>query len=199
MVVFAGAWLFHLVNAGMLPLLGGESTRSRRRHGRESAHRRLHRGCPRRSWRCFPPGRAAPLTGGDRRFVLMRAASSRCRSAASCSRPPSLTEMLVAVQTLERDERGGVRGDAAARRGRPDASGRERFNLCMGVSAWPLRAARRSARLLAGWIADALGESAAFMGLALAGALGTALVWLAMPETRDETELVATPAPAGGR
>ena len=38
---------------------------------------------------------------------------------------------------------------------------------------------------LAGWLADKAGDPVAFLGLAVAGVVGTALVWLAMPETGD--------------
>jgi MFS family permease len=47
----------------------------------------------------------------------------------------------------------------------------------------------------AGWLADYAGPSAAFLGLAAAGACAVALLWLAMPETRPETRH-ATPSGA---
>jgi nitrate/nitrite transporter NarK len=50
---------------------------------------------------------------------------------------------------------------------------------------------------VAGWIADSAGPAAAFTVLAAAGACATALLWLAMPETRPETE-TATAEVAGG-
>jgi len=42
---------------------------------------------------------------------------------------------------------------------------------------------------LAGWIATVAGAQAAFLALAAAGAAGTLLLWLAMPETRDAADV----------
>jgi predicted MFS family arabinose efflux permease len=38
--------------------------------------------------------------------------------------------------------------------------------------------------LLAGYVSDKLGSSTAFVGLAGVAALGLAVIWLVMPETR---------------
>jgi MFS family permease len=62
--------------------------------------------------------------------------------------------------------------------------GRQRFNLCIGIFGLAAFAGAALSTTLAGWIADVAGEQMAFLGLAFAGLAGTALVWLAMPETR---------------
>jgi MFS family permease len=66
--------------------------------------------------------------------------------------------------------------------------GLNRFNLCIGIFGLAAFAGAALSTTLAGWIADAAGEPAAFLGLALAGAAGTALVWLAMPDTRHRAD-----------
>ena len=45
---------------------------------------------------------------------------------------------------------------------------------------------------MAGYVSDVLGSSVAFAGLAAVAALGLAIIWLAMPETRPP--LQNTPA-----
>jgi MFS family permease len=78
-----------------------------------------------------------------------------------------------------------------------------RFNLTLGALGVAIAIGASISTTLAGIAADALGDSAAFLGLALAGAAGTALLWLAMPETweapsqRPPSAALAVPVPAG--
>jgi MFS family permease len=58
-----------------------------------------------------------------------------------------------------------------------------RFNLTLGALGVAIAVGASISTTLAGVAADAFGDSAAFLGLALAGAAGTLLLWLAMPET----------------
>jgi MFS family permease len=62
--------------------------------------------------------------------------------------------------------------------------GLHRFNLCIGVFGLAAAAGATISTTMAGWLADVAGEPVAFLGLAVAGAAGTVLIWLAMPETR---------------
>jgi MFS family permease len=77
-----------------------------------------------------------------------------------------------------------------------------RFNLTLGALGVAIAIGASISTSLAGIAADALGDKAAFLGLALAGAAGTLLLWLAMPETWDApsqsppTAALAVPVPA---
>ena len=61
--------------------------------------------------------------------------------------------------------------------------GARRFNLCIGIFSLAGTAGGALSTTLAGLLADLAGDRVAFLGLAAAGLAGTALVWLAMPET----------------
>jgi MFS family permease len=63
--------------------------------------------------------------------------------------------------------------------------GARRFNLCIGIFGLAGTAGAALSTTLAGLLADIAGDRVAFLGLAAAGLAGTALVWLAMPETRS--------------
>jgi len=62
--------------------------------------------------------------------------------------------------------------------------GTRRFNLCMGGIGFAGTIGAILSTTVAGWVADRLSTEAAFLGLGLVGLAGTALVWLAMPETK---------------
>jgi MFS family permease len=77
-----------------------------------------------------------------------------------------------------------------------------RFNLTLGALGVAIAIGASISTTVAGLAAEALGDSAAFLGLAVAGAAGTALLWFAMPETWDTpseppTGAVAVPMPTG--
>jgi hypothetical protein len=61
-----------------------------------------------------------------------------------------------------------------------------RYNLCMGLLGLMVFVGATISTSLAGWLATKAGTGAAFWGLSAAGLAGTLLVWLAMPETRDD-------------
>jgi MFS family permease len=61
--------------------------------------------------------------------------------------------------------------------------GTSHFNLCLGVLGLAVCIGASLSTATAGWVADAAGVDAAFLGLALAGLAGSLLVWAAMPET----------------
>lgn len=58
------------------------------------------------------------------------------------------------------------------------------LNLAMGSFGLAAGIGATLSTTGAGWIADRLGQPAAFQALALAGALAVALIWTAMPETK---------------
>ncbi len=62
---------------------------------------------------------------------------------------------------------------------------RGHFNLCIGIFGLCAAAGATISTTLAGWIADTSGSRAAFLVLAAVGFAGTALLWAAMPETRE--------------
>jgi MFS family permease len=64
--------------------------------------------------------------------------------------------------------------------------GTSHFNLCMGALGLSVCLGAALSTSLGGWIADTVGIRPALLLLALIGAAGSALVWLAMPETRRE-------------
>ena len=81
------------------------------------------------------------------------------------------------------------------------AGGKGRYNLCIGFFGLAAGVGATLSTAIAGFVADKFGVNTSFFGLAAAGALAVALVWLAMPETRDATandqavkEKEATPA-----
>src|ERR1700712_2619833 len=65
------------------------------------------------------------------------------------------------------------------------AGGKGRYNLCIGFFGLAAGIGVTFRTGIAGFVADKLGVNTSFFGLAAAGALAVALVWLAMPETRD--------------
>jgi predicted MFS family arabinose efflux permease len=62
--------------------------------------------------------------------------------------------------------------------------GTAHFNLCIGILALAMYVGAATSTTLSGWIADSVGMQAAFIALAAVGAIGTVVIWLAMPETR---------------
>jgi predicted MFS family arabinose efflux permease len=64
------------------------------------------------------------------------------------------------------------------------AFGSGHFNLAQGIVGTATGIGASLSTVLAGYVSDKLGSSVAFMGLACVAAVGLALVWLVMPETR---------------
>jgi MFS family permease len=65
------------------------------------------------------------------------------------------------------------------------------LNLAIGAFGLAAGLGATFSTLVAGWIADRMGSGTAFLGLALVGTVATALLALAMPETRPVNEAVA--------
>jgi predicted MFS family arabinose efflux permease len=64
------------------------------------------------------------------------------------------------------------------------AFGSGRFNLAQGIVGTATGIGASLSTVLAGYISDKFGSSVAFSGLAGVAALGLALIWFVMPETR---------------
>lgn len=62
--------------------------------------------------------------------------------------------------------------------------GTAHFNLCIGILALAMYVGAATSTTLSGAIADGVGMQAAFIVLAAVGAIGSLVIWLAMPETR---------------
>ncbi|SAL79397.1 major facilitator transporter [Caballeronia choica] len=76
------------------------------------------------------------------------------------------------------------------------AGGKGRYNLCIGFFGLAAGVGATLSTAAAGFAADRFGTAMSFFGLAAAGALAAALVWLAMPETRDAAMEKAVEEPA---
>jgi MFS family permease len=194
LVFFGAALLFHLSNAGMLPLAGGEATKQA-----GAVANLIIAACivaPQVVVALLSPwvGRAAQERG--RRYVLLVGWSSLPIRGLLLALLPS-PYMLIAIQTLSGIS-AAVFGVMLPLLAADLTRGTGRLNLCMGVIGLAVFLGASLSTTLAGWMADTVGESAAFLALALAGAAGTALIWLAMPETRGEPALAAA-IPARGR
>jgi MFS family permease len=64
------------------------------------------------------------------------------------------------------------------------ACGSGHFNLAQGIVGTATGIGASSSTVLAGYVSDRFGSSVAFTGLAAVAAMGLALIWFAMPETR---------------
>jgi predicted MFS family arabinose efflux permease len=64
------------------------------------------------------------------------------------------------------------------------AFGSGHFNLAQGIVGTATGIGASLSTLLAGYVSDKFGSSVAFTGLAAVAAVGLALIWLVMPETR---------------
>ena len=67
------------------------------------------------------------------------------------------------------------------------AFGSGHFSLAQGIVGTATGIGASLSTVLAGYAADRFGSSIAFMGLAAVAAMGLALIWLVMPETRRES------------
>ena len=67
------------------------------------------------------------------------------------------------------------------------AFGSGHFSLAQGIVGTATGIGASLSTVLAGYAADRFGSSIAFMGLAAVAAVGLALIWLVMPETRRES------------
>jgi MFS family permease len=185
LLIFAAcAMLFNLANAAMLPLAGGALTK--RASGEASL---LIAACivlPQLVVALVSPsvGRLAQSWG--RRPVLLAGFAMlplRGLLFALVSDPT----LVVAVQIFD--------GVAAASFGVlmplivSDITGHTRhFNFSLGFVGFAIGIGATFSTGVAGWIADRLGDPAAFGALAAVGLVATLLVWVAMPETRPQSD-----------
>jgi len=72
------------------------------------------------------------------------------------------------------------------------AFGSGHFNLAQGVVGTATGIGAALSTVLAGFVSDKFGSNVAFIGLAAIAAIGMALIWLAMPETRPKPRRWAT-------
>jgi MFS family permease len=180
LLVFAAcAVLFQMADAAMLPIAAGELT------AQEGTHASIIIAA------CILAPQAvvallSPWVGltaeqrGRRPMMLLGWASLPLRGALFALVPNPY--LLVAVQSISGISAAVfgvmvpvVAGDVTL--------GARRFNLCIGIFGLASTAGGALSTTLAGLLADAAGYRVAFLGLAAAGLAGTALVWLAMPET----------------
>jgi predicted MFS family arabinose efflux permease len=64
------------------------------------------------------------------------------------------------------------------------AFGSGHFNLAQGIVGTAVGIGASLSTVIAGYVSDKFGSNVAFMGLASVAALGLAMIWLVMPETR---------------
>ena len=70
------------------------------------------------------------------------------------------------------------------------AFGSGHFNLAQGVVGTATGIGASLSTVLAGFASDVFGSSVAFLGLAAVAAVGLVVIWLAMPETRPQSQSV---------
>jgi MFS family permease len=63
------------------------------------------------------------------------------------------------------------------------------FNLAQGIVGTAVGIGASLSTVLAGYVSDRFGSSVAFIGLAGVAAVGLAMIWLIMPETRRSAHL----------
>lgn len=161
--------LFHLSNAALLPLVGSELTRAV-----GGTANLLIAACivlPQAVVALISPwvGRAADRTGGPRLVLTLGFAALPIRAlllAAVIDDPV----LLVAVQALD-GLSAAVFGVMLPLVAADLTWGTERFNLCMGVLGLAVAGGATLSTLIAGLIADQLGDKAAFLALAGCGAM----------------------------
>jgi MFS family permease len=71
------------------------------------------------------------------------------------------------------------------------AFGSGHFNLAQGIVGTATGIGASLSTVLAGYVADRFGSSTAFIGLAAVAAIGLAMIWFVMPETRRTTGMPA--------
>jgi MFS family permease len=177
-LAFAGCVaLFHLSNAALLPLVGSELAR-----GAGDMANLLIAACivlPQAVVVLISPwvGRTADRTG--HRLVLTLGFAALPLRALLLSTVTDGPLMLVAIQTID-GLSAAVLGVMLPLVAADLTQGTERFNLCMGILGLAVAGGATLSTLLAGLIADHLGQQAAFLTLAGCGATAVIAV-LASP------------------
>lgn len=172
--------LYHLSNAAMLPLAGAEVTM---RAG--SYANMIIAACilvPQGVVALLSPwvGRAATQLG-RRPLMLLGWAALPLRGVLLAVLPDPW--LMVAGQSIS-GVSAAVFGVMLPLLAADITRGSSHFNLCMGLLGLALYAGAAVSTTLGGWVADNVGLPWAFCTLAAVGMIGTATVWLIMPETR---------------
>ena len=181
--------LFHLANAAMLPLMGSALTT--RSSDWATVLIAAFIVVPQAMVALISPwvGHQAQVWG-RRHFLLAAFAALALRGVlfATVTNPT----LLVAVQVLD--------GVAAASVGimvplmiADITRGSGHFNFAQGLVGTAIGIGASISPTLAGYLSDRFGNLWAFLGLAIIAAVGLALTWLMMPETRHEED---KPSPA---
>ena len=195
LIAFAAcALLFHLSNAAMLPLAAGEVTSEM-----GATANQIIAACVVAQQivvAALSPrvGRLAQSRG--RRLVLLIGWMTLPVRGLIMALLPGAAPLLVA-QAI-----GGIGGavfgvmlpliaaDVTARSGR--------LTLAMGLAGLPIYVGAALSTTLAGFVATDFGDPVAFLALGAVGAGGTAVVWLAMPETLQDAAVPVVRVPARG-
>jgi len=180
LLMFAAcAALFQLADAAMLPIAAGELTKQKGTHAALVIAACIL--APQAVVALLSPwvGRTAELRG-RRPMMLLGWASLPLRGVLFALLPNPY--LLVAVQSIS-GVGAAVFGVMLPVIADDVTRGARRFNLCIGIFSLAGTAGGALSTTLAGLLADLAGDRVAFLGLAAAGLAGTALVWLAMPET----------------
>lgn len=177
----ACALLFHLSNAAMLPLAASNAVKQS-----GSAANLIIAACvmvPQAVVAALSPwvGRSAQ-TRGRRSVMVLGWAALPIRGVLMALLPAPW--LLIAIQVLS-GVSGAVFGVALPLIAADITEKSGQLNLCMGLMGLAVFVGATISTTLAGWIADTFGESTAFLALAAAGAAGTLVAWLMMPETRS--------------
>lgn len=173
--------LFHLANAAILPIAAGEMT------AREGTRASLIiAACivvPQVGVALLSPwvGRRAERVG-RRALLLLGWGALPLRTAMLTVLPAPW--LLISVQAISGIS-AAVFGVMLPLIADDVTRGTPRFSLCIGIFGLAAFCGAAVSTTAAGWLADTHGMPAAFVGLTLAGLAGTAVVWLAMPETRE--------------
>jgi MFS family permease len=181
LLVFAACVaLFHLSNAAMLPIAAGEVTQL---EGTRASL--IIAACivvPQGVVALLSPwvGRTAERHG-RRPLLLLGWASLPLRGVLLALLPNPF--LLVALQAIS-GVSAAVFGVMLPLIADDVTRGLHKFNLCIGIFGLAAAGGATLSTTLAGWLADTAGDRVAFLGLVVAGLAGTALVRLAMPETR---------------
>ena len=184
LLLFGGCvFLFHLGNAGLLPLAAGIVTREDARHVELFVAAAIV--VPQFLAAMLSPriGRLAQAYG--RRAVLIGGCLALAGRALLMASDGTAVPMI-AFQALDGIS-AAVMGvlvplvvaDITHRRGR--------FNLAMGIVGVFMGVGAALSTALAGGLADRFGNEAAFLMMAISGALAAMLAWFGLPETRHRS------------
>lgn len=178
---------FHLANAAMLPLAGVEATRVVGTDANLIIAGSIVLPQMVVAWLSPWVGREATRQG--RRVVLQIGFAALPLRGVLLALIPS-PYLLVPIQALD-GVSGAVFGVLLPLVAADITRGTDRFNTCLGLLGLAVGIGATVSTTLAGFAADLLGQSAAFLVLAAAGLVAFLLVRFALPETRPTGEAAA--------